>query len=159
TSPRMTVGGEPAEGERSFDVVNPATGEVFARAPECSPQHLDEAFAAAAAALPAWAADEDARRELMVELAAAIVAAGDELCELLVLEPGKPNWLPPIEIQASEAWLRYYAAMEIPRSVISDDKQARIELRHRPLGVAAGIIPWNFPVGAAMWKIAPALRV
>jgi acyl-CoA reductase-like NAD-dependent aldehyde dehydrogenase len=154
----MTVAGGPAEASEELDVVNPATGEVFAHAPVCSSEQLDEAFSAAAGAFEDWSADEARRRELMVELAAAIVAAGEELCELLVLETGKPSWLPLVEIQASEAWLKYYAEMELPRKVISEDEQTRVELRHRSLGVAVGIIPWNFPVGSALWKIAPALR-
>jgi acyl-CoA reductase-like NAD-dependent aldehyde dehydrogenase len=144
--------------ERYLDVVNPATGETFTQAPATSTEQLDAAFAAAEAALPAWSADEDARRAVMLELADAVIAAGDELSELLVLETGKPSWLPPVEVEAAEAWLRYYAATELARTVVSDDETAVIELRHRPVGVVAGIIPWNFPVGSAMWKIAPALR-
>jgi acyl-CoA reductase-like NAD-dependent aldehyde dehydrogenase len=154
----MTIAGAPATAPRTFEVVNPATGEAFAEAPACSTAQLDDAFAAAAAARAAWAEDEDTRRALMLEVAAAVVGATDELCELLVLETGKPGWLPPVEIQAADAWLRYYAAIELPREVVSDDATARIELRRRPVGVAAGIIPWNFPVGSAIWKIAPAMR-
>jgi acyl-CoA reductase-like NAD-dependent aldehyde dehydrogenase len=158
TAPQMTIGGDAVGADRTFEVVNPATGEPFAEAPSCSSEQLDQAFAAAAAALPAWSQDEDRRRSLMLDAAAAIVAAADELGRLLVLETGKPSWLPPVEIEAADAWLKYYAAAEIPRTLISEDETARIELRHRPVGVAAGIIPWNFPVGSAIWKIAPALR-
>ena len=142
----------------SIEVVNPATGEAFAEAPDCSPEQLDEAFAAAAAALPAWAADEDARWAAMVELAEAIVAAGPELLDLVVLETGKPRALAEVETIASDAWLRYYAESEIPRPLISEDEGPRLEQRHRPVGVVAGIVPWNFPVGNAIWKIAPAMR-
>jgi acyl-CoA reductase-like NAD-dependent aldehyde dehydrogenase len=158
TVPQMTIGGDTVGAELTFEVVNPATGEPFAEAPSCSPEQLDRAFASAAAALPKWSEDEDRRRSLMLEAAAAIVAAADELGSLLVLETGKPSWLPPVEIEAADAWLQYYAAAEIPRTLVSEDETARIELRHRPVGVVAGIIPWNFPVGSAIWKIAPALR-
>jgi acyl-CoA reductase-like NAD-dependent aldehyde dehydrogenase len=158
TAPAMTIGGESAEAEREIEVTNPATGDPFAGAPACSPEQLDAAFAAAAAAQPAWAADEEARRSALVALADAVVAAGDELTSLAVLETGKPNALAQVEIAASDAWLRYYAATDLARSVVSDDASARIEVRRRPVGVVAAIIPWNFPVGQAVWKIAPALR-
>ena len=145
TSPRMTVAGAPADSRQHFEVVNPATGEPFAHAGLLE-RAARRGVRSSRCRAPAWSADEDMRRELMRELAAAIVAAGDELCELLVLGTGKPSWLPPVEIQASEAWLNYYAAMELPRTLISGDGAGRIELRHRPLGVAVGIIPWTFPV-------------
>jgi acyl-CoA reductase-like NAD-dependent aldehyde dehydrogenase len=48
--------------------------------------------------------------------------------------------------------------MDLPREVVQDDETALIEVAHRPLGVVAAITPWNFPLGLAMWKIAPALR-
>jgi acyl-CoA reductase-like NAD-dependent aldehyde dehydrogenase len=159
TVPRMTVAGAPVRAERMVEVVNPATGEVFAEAPACSPAQLDAAFTGAAAVAQTWGRDEDRRRALMLEVAEAIAAAGDELCELLVLETGKPSWLPPVEVEAAVAWLKYYAAAEVPRTLVSDDEAARIELRHRPVGVVAGIIPWNFPIGSAAWKVAPAIRM
>jgi hypothetical protein len=61
TAIAMTVGGERVAGTSSFDVIDPATGEVFDRAPRCEPGVLDAAFAAARTAAGAWAADEDGR--------------------------------------------------------------------------------------------------
>ena len=58
----MTIAGNAAPTEDSFDVRNPATGEVFAQAPECTRQQLDAAFDAAAKATRDWKADEAARR-------------------------------------------------------------------------------------------------
>ncbi|MBS1883314.1 MAG: aldehyde dehydrogenase family protein, partial [Actinobacteria bacterium] len=141
-----------------IEVIGPASGEVVGTAPNRSPAELDQAFAAAAAALPAWAADEDGRRAAMVEVAGALVAAGPELLDLVIAETGKPRALAEVETIASDAWLRYYADAEIPRPLISEDDQARLEQRHRPVGVVAGIVPWNFPLGNAIWKIAPAMR-
>src|SRR5262245_17210402 len=114
------------------EVIDPATGEVAGEAPNCSPAELDQAFAAAAAALPVWAADEEARRAAMVEVAEAIVAAGPELLDLVIAETGKPRALAEVETIASDAWLRYYADAEIPRPLISEDDKARLEQRHRP---------------------------
>jgi len=155
--PTMTIDGAPVEGSQTFDVVNPATGEVAAQAPQCSPEQLDDAFAAAQAAGRGWRADVDERRKAMLRLAEAITAAGDELTADLVLETGKPVPVAASEPGICAAWLQVFADMEIPRRVLQDDASALIEVAYRPLGVVAAITPWNFPLGLAMWKIAPAL--
>ena len=157
--PAMTIGGAAVRGEATFPVVDPATGEVFAEAPDCTPEQLDAAFAAAAAAFPAFSADEDARRSLLLELGTAIVAAKNELTRILVAESGKPTALAALESTASDLWIRYFAETDIPRTVLHDDEAARIEVRHRPLGVVVAITPWNFPISSAVNKIAAALRV
>jgi acyl-CoA reductase-like NAD-dependent aldehyde dehydrogenase len=154
----MTIDGKSVDSIESFDVVNPATGAVAAQAPSCSADQLDAAMDAAQRALPSWQADEAGRRAAMIELGAALAAAGEELTEALVLESGKPVAMAGMEPAICAAWLNYYASVEIPREVLQDDDTALIELAYRPLGVVAAITPWNFPLGLAMWKIAPALR-
>ena len=62
-----------------------------------------------------------------------------------------------MEVFASAAWLNYYANLESPRVVLRDDDFAHVEVVRRPIGVVAGITPWNFPLVLAFWKIAPAL--
>jgi acyl-CoA reductase-like NAD-dependent aldehyde dehydrogenase len=154
----MTIDGKPAETVTTFDVVNPATGEVGAQAPDCTPDQLDSAMAAAQRAYASWRTDESARRAAMRELAAAILASSDDLVAALVGESGKPVAVAAAEPAICAAWLEYYAGLEMPREVLLDDNSAHIELAHRPLGVVAAITPWNFPLGLSMWKIAPALR-
>ena len=90
TAIAMTVGGERVAGTSSFDVVDPATGEVFGRAPSCEPAVLDAAFAAARQAAGPWAADEDGRRAALRTAADAVGDARDELAPLLSAEQGKP---------------------------------------------------------------------
>ena len=158
TIPGMTIGGAAAGPVDTFPVVDPATGEVFAEAPRCTSAQLDAAFEAAASAFRAWAADEERRRELLLRANDAIAEAGDELVELLVAESGKPTALAALEIGASDLWLRYYAGVDIPRTILHDDEHARIEVRHRALGVVVAITPWNFPIASAITKIGAALR-
>ena len=81
----------------------------------------------------------------------------DQLTATLSRETGKPLPVAGAEPGICAAWLQYYAGMAIPRELLQDDETARIELAQRPLGVVAAITPWNFPLGLAMWKIAPAL--
>ena len=61
-SPSMTIGGAAVDGRGTFGVINPATGQVFAQAPDCSRDQLDQAMRAAQAAAGSWRADQGARR-------------------------------------------------------------------------------------------------
>jgi acyl-CoA reductase-like NAD-dependent aldehyde dehydrogenase len=153
----MTIDGQAVAAEQAFDVVDPALGTVTAQAPDCTPEQLDRAVVAAARAQREWRADEDGRRKAMLALADAIVAAAEELSLTLSRETGKPLAVAGAEPAICAAWLQYYAGLQIPRELLQDDGNARIELAQRPLGVVAAITPWNFPLGLAMWKIAPAL--
>jgi acyl-CoA reductase-like NAD-dependent aldehyde dehydrogenase len=153
----MTIDGQAVAAEQAFDVVDPALGKVTAQAPDCTPEQLDRAVEAAARAQREWRADEDGRRKAMLALADAIVAAAEELTVTLSRETGKPLAVAGAEPAICAAWLQYYAGLQIPRELLQDDGNARIELAQRPLGVVAAITPWNFPLGLAMWKIAPAL--
>ena len=153
----MTIAGEAAPTEGTFGVRNPATGEVFAQAPECTRQQLDAAFDAAAKAARDWKADEEARRSVLLRAADVLLGSGDELAPVLTAEQGKPLGDAGIEVFASAIWSQYFANLEMPNQVIQDDDAAYVELARRPLGVVAAITPWNFPLTLAFWKIAPAL--
>jgi acyl-CoA reductase-like NAD-dependent aldehyde dehydrogenase len=153
----MTIDGRAVGGEAGFGVINPATGRVFARAPDCSRQELDLAMEAAARAFPAWRADEGRRREALRACAECLKARVPELAETLTREQGKPLAQATREILGAAVWLSHTASLEIPVEVLQDTDQGRIEVRPRPLGVVAAITPWNYPVLLAVWKIAPAL--
>ena len=154
----MTIGGSPAVAEGTFGVVNPATGEVFAEAPDCTPAQLDAAFDAAAKAHRDWRRDDDRRREMLRDAASALKAAIGDLAPILVAEQGKPLKDATGELVGTYVWMKYYADLELPREVIQDDDRAFVEVVRRPLGVVAAITPWNYPVSLAAWKFAPALR-
>jgi acyl-CoA reductase-like NAD-dependent aldehyde dehydrogenase len=154
----MTIDGKGAATLARFDVVNPATGAVEAQAPACTPDQLDEAMTAAAAAYRSWRRDDDARRAALRALADAVDANQAELTRLLMLETGKPTAIAAGEVASAGPWLRYYAEVEMPHRVVQDDEQAKIEVVHRPMGVVAAITPWNGPVGLWSWKVGPALR-
>ncbi|MFC7582360.1 aldehyde dehydrogenase family protein [Nonomuraea antimicrobica] len=155
---QMTIGGSPVPGAGTFEVIDPATGEPFAQAPDCTPDQLDQAMNAAAAAWRTWRRDDDARREALRRAADAIEAAADRLAPILTAEQGKPLKDARNELAGAVVWLRYYADLELPREIVQDDARGYAEIVRRPLGVVAAITPWNFPITLAMWKIAPALR-
>ncbi len=153
----MTIAGEAAPTEGTFGVRNPATGEVFAQAPECTRQQLDAAFDAAAKAARDWKSDEAARRAVLLRAADVLLASGAELAPVLTAEQGKPLSDAGIEVFAAAIWSQYFANLELAPQIIQDDDEALVELARRPLGVVAAITPWNFPLTLAFWKIAPAL--
>jgi acyl-CoA reductase-like NAD-dependent aldehyde dehydrogenase len=153
----MTIDGTAVPTADTFEVINPATGEAHAEAPECSKEQLDAAFESAQKAYRDWRTDEKLRRELLLKAADAMFAAAGELAPILMAEQGKPLSEAATEGFAAGIWFQYYANLEMPREVIQDDDNAFAEVIRRPLGVVAAITPWNFPLVLASWKIAPAL--
>ena len=153
----MTIGGDSVPAADSFGVVNPANGEVFAHAPECTRDQLDAAFDSAAKAQRDWKLDEAARRVTLLKMADVLFASAEEVAPILTAEQGKPLDQAAMEVFASGMWCQYFANLETPAQVIQDDADAFVEVVRRPIGVVAAITPWNFPVLLGFWKIAPAL--
>ena len=153
----MTVDGGAAASEKTFGVVNPATGEVFAEAPDCTREQLDAAMDSAHKAYRDWRSDLGARRAALSACADALFGAGADVAPTLTAEQGKPLSDASMEVMGAGVWFKYFADLDIPREIIQDDDNALIEVLRRPLGVVAAIAPWNFPLILASWKIAPAL--
>ena len=160
----MIINGRPVRTGSTFDVVNPATGEAFARVQAGDASHVDHAVAAARAAFPAWSRTPDAERQrLMHALGAALEANMPELMELVTKEAGKPlgglNGVGSgMEVGGAIAWTHVTADLELPVEVIQDNDDARIEVHRKPLGVVGSITPWNWPLMIAIWHVIPALR-
>jgi acyl-CoA reductase-like NAD-dependent aldehyde dehydrogenase len=154
----MTIGGKDVAGAATLPVINPATGEPFALAPDCSRTQLDEAVAAARAAFPEWAAVPFAERQKWVASIADVLAANlDELKRLLTREQGKPHEAAVHDIMGGSAWCRATSTFDLPVHVVEDSETRRGEARRVPLGVVGAISPWNYPITLAMFKVAPAL--
>ena len=142
----------------TFDVINPATGRVFAQAPAVTPEQLDEVFATAQSTFATWKQDEGFRRDSLREAADVVQEAIEDLASIITAEQGKPLHEARAEVGAAVVWLRYYADLETPNEIVRDDEVRFEAVEHRPLGVVSAITPWNFPITLAMFKIAPALR-
>ncbi|MET0384963.1 MAG: aldehyde dehydrogenase family protein, partial [Polyangiales bacterium] len=153
----MSIDGEQQGADQRFDVINPATEQVLAAAPECSDAQLEAAIQGAQRAFAGWRADEAARRRLLLAAAEKLSARAPELARTLTQEQGKPLAQATGEVLGAAAQLKAYANMPLPYEVTQDDERGKIEIVHRPFGVVAGITPWNFPILIAMSKIAPAL--
>ncbi len=120
----MTINGESAPTEGTFGVRNPATGEVFAQAPECAKEQLDAAFDAASKALRDWKSDESARRAALLKVADVLLASAGEIAPVLTSEQGKPLADANIEVFAAAIWCQYFANLETPTQIIQDDDSA-----------------------------------
>jgi phenylacetaldehyde dehydrogenase len=151
---------QPAEGGR--DVIDPSTGEVFARVPVATPADLEDAINRAEAAQVAWAKLSHAERSDYLNKAAdAVEASAEALAVLLSREQGKPLNGPNarFEVGACAGWLRANAAFEVEPEVLVDDDTQRAELHYDPIGVVAAINPWTWPMMIAIWQFAPSLRM
>jgi acyl-CoA reductase-like NAD-dependent aldehyde dehydrogenase len=114
-------------------------------------------MATALEAFATWRHDEASRRGALVEAEQVLTAALDEFAGLITLEQGKPLREARLEVRLAAKMLEYHAGVDIPRDTIQHDSFARVEVVRRPLGVVAAITPWNFPVLAAVTKMAPAV--
>lgn len=153
----MLIDGRIVESEEQFDVIDPALGTPFARIASGSLRHLDEAAAAAQRAFPEWSRTIDVRRDVLKECASLIRDDASELARLICHEQGKPLALATGEVMGSARWFEYTADLALDDEVIADTDTLRQIVRRRPLGVVAGIGPWNYPLMTIAWKIAPAL--
>ncbi len=158
TSYTMTIGGQAVSGATSFDVLNPATGQVIGSAPDCTPEQLDAAVAAARKAFPAWSATPiEKRREALLGIAGVLGGNVEELKRLLTSEQGKPHEGAMGDILGGAYWCQATSTLEIPEKVVEESAERHGITRHVPIGVVGAIAPWNFPIILAMFKVAPAL--
>src|SRR5881398_404198 len=160
----MFIGGQwvAGSGSEGQAVINPATGETIAEVPKGTEADVDRAVKAARKAYVEWFETVPKERsEMLLKLAEAVNADGEELANLESANVGKPralflsDELPPcvdhlrffagaarlLEGKATGEYMRGYTSM----------------LRREPLGVVGGITPWNYPLMMAVWKFSPAL--
>jgi acyl-CoA reductase-like NAD-dependent aldehyde dehydrogenase len=155
----MIIDGQKVRTGRAIEVINPATGEVFATAARADEAALDAAVAAAKRAFPAWAATPLSERAVfMHKLADSLRDHADALARLIVTEQGMPLAEAAAEPPMGIALLRYMAdKVKYAPVVLKSDGDTRTVEHRRPLGVVAAIAPWNVPLGLLLVKIIPAL--
>jgi acyl-CoA reductase-like NAD-dependent aldehyde dehydrogenase len=153
----MTIAGRPEASKETFPVFNPANGQVVALVPECTPELLDAAVTSAHEAREPWLADPAARSSVLMNIAARVEANLDELAALITAEQGKPLHEAKDELSGAIGDLRYNAELIVPVDTVANTDDLLVQVLRRPMGVVAAITPWNFPLGTAMSKLAPAL--
>src|SRR5436189_6193026 len=157
------VGGEwvDAVDGGTMEVINPATGETIAEVPSGTKGDVDRAVEAAKKVLPEWLETTPGERaEALLKLADAIDEHSDELAELESLNVGKPLSSARDEMPVSADNLRFFAGAARLLEGKSAGEYMRgytSMLRREPVGIVAGITPWNYPLMMAVWKLGPAL--
>jgi acyl-CoA reductase-like NAD-dependent aldehyde dehydrogenase len=155
---------QPAESPRSIEVIGAATEEPIGRAPDAAPADIDRAVAAARRAFdsgpfPGWSPEE--RGDAIARLSKALQARGPAIAQLISRENGCPAQQSlGTQVFAATMVLDVYA--ELARTHDWIDERAgsfggRVRVRRAPVGVCAGIIPWNVPLFIAAMKLGPAL--
>jgi acyl-CoA reductase-like NAD-dependent aldehyde dehydrogenase len=164
SSPTMVIGGARVEARsgRTFEVIDPATAAAVTEVPRAEGEDVDAAVRAAREAFEdrRWASLRPGKRaEILFKIGELIKRNINELAQIESIDSGKPIKLASGEIWAAGEAFRYYSGW--PTKVFgetnpSDDDMFVYTLRD-PVGVCGGIIPWNFPLIMAAWKVAPAL--
>lgn len=158
------IGGKsvPSSSNETFDLVNPATGEVFAKAPQSNASDVDAAMKAAAKAFEGWRDSTPGERQKAInKIADAIEERSEELIAIESENTGKP-----IAVTRAEEMgpmldqIRFFAgaARHLEgRSAAEYFKGHTSFIRREPIGVCAQVTPWNYPMMMAVWKWAPAI--
>jgi betaine-aldehyde dehydrogenase len=151
----------PLSGEYT-DIVNPATGEAYAKAPLSGRADVDAAFEAAARAFKDWRRSTPGERSLMLfRVADALEARKDEFVEAECRNTGKPvSFVRDAEFPGTIEHLRFYAAAARDlRGLAGGSFLAGFEstVRREPVGVCGLVSPWNYPLNMAVWKFGPAI--
>jgi len=142
-----------------LEVINPATEKPIARLPRAGVEETDRAVAAAKAAYPAWRAVKPAdRNRLLRKLATIIEEHGEELAQLETRNVGKPLGDSRWEVGMVADVFHFYAGAIEKHYGETIPVAGGVDMTFRePLGVVGLIVPWNFPIMLASWKLGPAL--
>jgi betaine-aldehyde dehydrogenase len=158
------IGGRHVEANASagFDVVDPATEEVYATSPISDASDVDAAFRSAADAFTTWRRTTPAERQLaLFRIADEIERRADEFADVESRDTGKPRaTLVEDEISLSVDQIRFFAGAarnldgKAAAEYLADHTSV---IRREPIGVVGQVTPWNYPLNMAVWKFAPAV--
>src|SRR5579859_2714221 len=161
----LLIDGQWVDGSRRFDTTNPATGEVLTQVSEASSSDVDRAVESARRAFedrsgPWRKLSASERGRLIWKLSDLVEKNIDELAELETLDNGKPIFESRyVDMPMVIDVLRYYAglATKIHGETVNTFETAFTYTLREPVGVVGLIVPWNFPLLLASWKVGPAL--
>jgi len=161
---RNFINGEYADarGDSGFDVIDPATEEVYATSPVSGQADVDAAFEAAATAFETWGETTPSERQLaLFRIADAMEARAEEFADLESKDTGKPRpSLVADEILLSVDQIRFFAGEARHLSGMASGEYMAdhtSSIRREPIGVIGQVTPWNYPLNMAVWKFAPAI--
>jgi acyl-CoA reductase-like NAD-dependent aldehyde dehydrogenase len=151
----------PAASGQTFEIYNPATGEVVGRAALGIQADAVAALEAARRAFPDWSRTTGDERSILLKKAGQIIYDKSEyLARIITMEQGKPLRDALREVEASAETLIYYGeeARRLAGEIApSKSKNSRSLVMRQPVGVVVAISPWNYPMSLMAWKVGPAL--
>ena len=158
------IGGDltPATSGETMDLVDPATGKVFATAPRSGEEDVDRAYRAATAAFPGWRdATPKTRSEALLRIADSMERHGEQLIRIECQNTGKP-FRATLDEELGNAvdQIRFFAgAARILEGRAAGEylEHHTSMIRREPIGVCGQVTPWNYPMLMAVWKWAPAI--
>src|SRR6266404_4755169 len=160
----LLIGGEeiPARSGVRFDVIDPATGETIATAPQAGSEDIDSAVAAARAAFPGWRDTPPAEKaELLWRLGTRIADLADKFAQIEALDNGKPTAEAHlVDVPLCSSLFKYYAGWTTKiegQTGTPSFGRFHTYMRPEPVGVVGAIIPWNFPLLMCGYKLGPSL--
>jgi len=158
----LFIGGEWVEStsKQTFEVVNPATGELLAKVSAANEKDVERAVEAAGNAFPSWRqTDANWRGRALFKIADKIRENSEELALLETLNNGKPINEARLDAYLASECFQYYggAANKLEGKTVPVFGDRLDYVMREPWGVVGQIIPWNFPLLMAAWKLAPAL--
>ncbi|TYP57851.1 aldehyde dehydrogenase family protein [Thermosediminibacter litoriperuensis] len=160
---KMLIGGKWVDARRGglIEVINPATEEVIATVPAAEKEDVEEAILAAHKAFPKWSKETPFYRgELLRKAAQIVIERSKEIAKIMTQEQGKTLKESQQEVEKGAAILRYYAEEGeriYGRVIANEEKNTESIVLYEPIGVAAAITPWNYPIELLAWKIGGAL--
>jgi succinate-semialdehyde dehydrogenase/glutarate-semialdehyde dehydrogenase len=160
---KMFIAGKWVESETgdTFKVINPATEEVFADVPLAAPNDVERAIAAADGAFTDWSALTPFERGRYLRIASSLILErSKEIAKLMTMEQGKPLAEAEGEVKKGADILRYYAEegeRVYGRIIANAEADMESMVIYQPIGVAAAISPWNYPIELLAWKVGGAL--
>lgn len=161
---KLLIGGEwlQAESGKTFETIDPASGDILVEVAEAGTEDVNKAVAIARniADQGKWSSVKPSERgKILWTIADLIEAHKMELAQLEVLDQGKPLFMAMAEMDIALNSFRYFAGWvdKYYGETVPTEPNFFIYSLREPVGVAAGIIPWNYPLIMAAWKVAPAL--
>ena len=144
-------------GKGTLDVIDSTTEEVMATIPEGTPEDVDKAVRAAAAAFPAWAAtSREERAKALIRIGEALAARTDEIAAIISHEVGMPMTL-SAGVQVGLPAGAFADAAHAAEAFPWEEEIGNSLVVHEPVGVVGAITPWNYPLYQVVLKVAPAL--
>ncbi|OCT49971.1 putative aldehyde dehydrogenase-like protein [Cladophialophora carrionii] len=154
------VAGSPRSSKQKYHGIDPTTKQPNWDVPVATPEDIEDAVAAANKAFAEWKTTTwEYRTERIARFKDAMEAYQEEMIELLLKETGKPRQFGAAEVKGLSQFIQWHVDMKEPKGETYDLEDRTIVNKFVPLGVAAAICPWNFPLLLSLGKVLPAVQM